>query len=258
MNIATWNINSLKMRIESVKNWLINNPVDFLLLQEIKGLEEEIFHQFEDIGYKSYFSLQKAYNGVATLSKHDAKINHKTIPNFIDDQARYLEIQFDNKIIINAYMPNGNPIENKQGIKYLYKLNWLNAFYEHIKNLSDNNYDFIIGGDFNIAPFNQDVYNVAKFDDDASIQKEAVDIYHKLINLGLSDVVKYKYKNQKNIFTWWDYRDFGFMKNQGARIDHILLSPFFANLYKDCKLDKKIREEEKPSDHIPVICYLDY
>ena len=258
MIVATWNVNSLKVRIENIKKWLNENKVDFLLLQEIKGLDEDIFNEFKNIGYNTYYNLQKTYNGVAILTPHNCIIKSKFLPNFDDIQARFIEIEYNNCSIINVYIPNGNPVEeNLSGEKYLYKINWLNAFYDYVKSLQNNYKNFIIGGDFNIAPKDCDVYSIEAFKNDALIQSNVREIYYKLINLGLMSVLDYKYKEEKNIFTWWDYRNFGFIKNNGAKIDHILLSPYFADKFIDVKIDKKTREDDKPSDHCPVICYLE-
>lgn len=253
LKIATWNVNSLKSRLELVKEWLVVNPVDFLLLQEIKGLDEEIFKEFEPLGYKAYFHLQKTYNGVATLSLHDCNIVHKNLPNFEDEQTRFIEVEHNGIHILNAYMPNGNPLGTE---KFDYKIAWTTAMYEHLKDLVASNIDFAIAGDFNIAPKDIDVYSVKAFANDALTHKSSRDIYFKMLNLGLTDVLDFKYPNSNNIFTWWDYRNTGFAKDNGVRIDHILLSPKLADCYMDALIDKVPRLKEKPSDHTPVVCTL--
>ncbi len=253
MKIATWNINSLKSRVELVKEWLVNNPVDFLLLQEIKGLDEDIFKEFESLEYKSYFHLQKTYNGVATLSKHDCKIINKNLSNFYDEQARFIEVEYNNIRILNAYMPNGNPLDTE---KFDYKIKWTQSLYNYLKKLVECNINFVLLGDFNIAPKNVDVYSPKLFINDALTHKKSRDLYFKMINLGLMDVVEFKHPNTKNIFTWWDYRNTGFAKDNGLRIDHILLSPRLADNYLDVIIDKLPRLKDKPSDHTPVVCTL--
>jgi exodeoxyribonuclease-3 len=254
MKIATWNVNSLKSRLEIVLDWLGYNQPDFLLLQEIKGLDESLFLDIKAAGYHSYYNLQKTYNGVAILSKNPCQVLLKALPNFEDTQARIIEITQNHFSIINVYIPNGNPIETD---KYTYKIKWLYAFYEYIKSCIENEKSFVIGGDFNIAPKDIDVYSVSAFKNDALVQKEVRDIYFSLINLGLLDVIDFKYKNKEKIYTWWDYRNAGFAKNNGVRIDHILLSPLLADKYIDCNIDQKPRTKDKPSDHTPVICELD-
>lgn len=253
--VATWNVNSLKSRMDIVTQWLSDNPIDFLLLQEIKGLDEDIFDIFKNMGYKCYYNLQKTYNGVAIITKHDSIVKHTALPNFDDEQARYLELEYNNFSIINVYVPNGNPVgDNHENEKYVYKINWLNAFYNHLRNLSNNYKNFIIGGDFNIAPNDWDVYDINQFKNDALVTNEIRQIYFKIINLGITNALDYEFGNTKHIFTWWDYRNFGFIKNHGAKIDHILLSPLFADKLLSTQIDKKPRHMDKPSDHTPVVC----
>lgn len=254
MKIATWNVNSLKSRLDLVKEWLGNNPVDFLLLQEIKGLDEEIFKEFKPLGYNSYFHLQKTYNGVAILSKHNCEIVHKNLPNYSDEQARFIEVKYNNIHILNAYMPNGNPLGTE---KFDYKIAWTTAMYNHLKSLVENNIDFALGGDFNIAPKDIDVYSTKAFENDALTHKNSRDLYFKMLNLGLIDTLEFKHPNTKNIFTWWDYRNAGFAKDNGVRIDHILLSPSLADKFLDVIIDKVPRLKDKPSDHTPVVCILE-
>ncbi|MCL2567217.1 MAG: exodeoxyribonuclease III [Alphaproteobacteria bacterium] len=257
MHIATWNVNSLKTRVDIIKEWLTANPVDFLLLQEIKGENEEIFKEFESLGYKSYFHLQKTYNGVAILAKNECKVINKNLPNFEDAQARFIEVEHKNIHILNAYMPNGNPIISEDN-KFAYKISWLNHMYLYLQSLIENNIDFILAGDFNIAPYDIDVYSVKAFANDALTSKPARDIYFKMLNLGLLDSLRFKNPNTKNLFTWWDYRNAGFAKDDGVRIDHILLSPRLADGFVDCFVDKVPRLKDKPSDHTPVICKIDF
>jgi exodeoxyribonuclease-3 len=254
VQIATWNVNSLKTRLEIVKEWLVLNPVDFLLLQEIKGENEEIFKEFEDLGYKSYFHLQKTYNGVATLARGECSVVHRGLPGFEDLQARFIEVECDGVHILNGYMPNGNPIDTD---KFTYKIAWLNALYSYVQGLVENNVDFILAGDFNIAPLDMDVYSVAAFANDALTSKAARDIYFKMLNLGLLDALRFKNPRVQNLFTWWDYRNTGFAKDNGVRIDHILLSPKLADGFKDAFVDKVPRLKDKPSDHTPVVCVVE-
>ncbi|MDR0484481.1 MAG: endonuclease/exonuclease/phosphatase family protein, partial [Alphaproteobacteria bacterium] len=147
-----------------------------------------------------------------------------------------------------------NPLDTD---KFTYKISWLNALYLHLKNLIENNTNFVIGGDFNIAPLNTDVYSVKAFANDALTAKESRDIYFKILNLGLLDTLRFKNPSTKNLFTWWDYRNAGFAKDNGVRIDHILLSPLLSDYFKNATIDKVPRLKDKPSDHTPVICELD-
>lgn len=254
MLVITWNVNSLKVRLEQAKQLLVEKKPDYLLLQEIKSDNEELFKDFSDLGYNTYFTLQRTYNGVAILSPHNCLIINKHIPNYSDDTAaRFLEVQHNNISIINVYVPNGNPIDTP---KYTYKLEWLEKLYNYLKFKVENNEDFIIAGDFNIAPFNKDVYSQDAFKNDALTTKEVKDFYFKIINLGLSDVISHKYANEKHVYTWWDYRNAAFAHNRGMRIDHILLSPALVDKYNDCYIDKQARLLDPPSDHTTVMCTL--
>lgn len=254
MKIATWNVNSLKVRLELVKEWLHNNQPDFLLLQEVKTLDENLFKHLESIGYYCYYNLQKTYNGVATITKKPCNVSKKSIPLLEDNQARFIEVISNDIKIINCYIPNGNPIDTE---KYPYKIRWLEALYEYIKKQSLQDKKIIIAGDFNIAPNDIDIYSPNAFKNDALTQKEIRNIYFSMLNLGLTDIIEYKYGGQEKIYTWWDYRHGSFAKNNGIRIDHILLSPSLADKYKDCFIDKNPRTQERPSDHTPVVCELD-
>lgn len=254
MLVATWNVNSLKSRLPIVLEWLEYKQPDILLLQEIKGLEH-IYpkDKLKELGYYSAENLQATYNGVSILSKNPITVLNKNIPNFSDIQARYLEVLINDLKIINIYVPNGNPITSE---KYTYKLNWLNALYNHLNNLLEKQENFVIAGDFNIIPYDYDVYNPEAFKEDALFQPEIKQLYFKMLNLGLTDVIDIYYPQKKERYTWWDYRNLGFEKNKGVRIDHILLSPSVATKLTSCEIDRIPRTKEKPSDHTPVLCEL--
>lgn len=261
MKIATWNVNSLKVRKDIVYTWLeLNNDIDFLLLQEIKGNDSNNFNIFDKLGYNCFYNLQKTYNGVAIIAKkkYDCiEISAQVMPD--DPQARFLHIQYKKLNLINIYVPNGNPVNTE---KLTYKKIWLSAFFEYIHQLLSNNNEFIIGGDFNIAPYDHDVYDFAKFKDDALCIKDIRDAYFSLLNsdvINVIDFIQNKTYAEKNIeyekfYTWWDYRENSFIKNHGARIDHLLLSSFYANYLVNAEIDQKPRAEHQPSDHTPLIC----
>lgn len=250
MLVATWNVNSLKARLPIALNWLSTYKPNVLMLQEIKG-EDHIFpfEQLKEAGYHSYVSLQKAYNGVATLTLNEAKIINTSIPNFEDIQARFVEVELDGIRYINVYVPNGNPINTE---KYTYKLNWLNALYNYIAKLVKSNIKFVLAGDFNIIPYDYDVYNIKSFKDDALYQDEVRSLYFKILNLGVVDAIDTFYPKQQSRYTWWHYMASGFAKNRGVRIDHILISPLIAGKLSNSFIDKEPRLEERPSDHTPV------
>lgn len=257
MLIATWNVNSLKARLNTVVDWLKTNQPDILMLQEIKG-ENNLLSPSHcpDLGYYSVHSLQRTYNGVCTLSKEPARIINNSLVYLKDPQARYLEVKINGITFINIYAPNGNPIDSD---KYTYKLSWLTALYNHLKGLVDKRVPFVLAGDFNIIPKGRDTYSEAAFKNDALYQLEPRQIYFKLLNLGLTDALEtyaLSKPGAEAVYTWWSYRAFGFEKNHGVRIDHILLSPELADRLKTCKVDKEVRGSVKPSDHAPVICEL--
>ncbi len=256
MLISTFNVNSLKSRYDIVKELLLIHKPDFLLLQEIKGNSDEthqLLDSFKEIGYYSYSLLQKTYNGVAILSKDPCEIIDSNLPNYLDEQARLITVKHENLIIVNAYMPNGNPLLSD---KYSYKLQWTEHFYQYIKMLLQKYEHVVIGGDFNIAPTDNDVYSMSTMKGDAIVQVESRHLYQKIINLGFLDSVNFKYGQQNNIYTWWDYRGDSFTKNNGARIDHILLSSYLSDKYRDVYIDKNARIKEKPSDHGAVFCLI--
>lgn len=252
MIISTWNVNSLKSRLPLVIEWLKYEKPDILMLQEIKGLDNIYPKELlKDLGYNSVENLQATYNGVAILSLHPITVLNNGIPNFVDAQARFIEVLINDLKIINIYAPNGNPITTD---KYTYKLNWFNALYNHLNNLINRQENFVIAGDFNIIPNEHDVYKPESFTGDALFQTEIRQLYSKILNLGLTDVIDIYYQEQKDRYTWWDYRNMSFEKNNGARIDHILLSSFLANKLAWAKIDKIPRTKDKPSDHTPVVC----
>lgn len=255
MLLTTWNVNSLKTRATKVHELLTIKQPDFLLLQEIKGLDETIFQQFDSLGYTSYYNLQKTYNGVAILGKRKGNVLYTELPHFPDEQARYLEIKYGDLHIINVYVPNGNPINTE---KYTYKLMWLEHLYQHLRSLLLNDIPFIIAGDFNIAPEDSDIYSINAFKNDALTTNKVRDIFFKIMNLGLVDAVKVQHTNSEKIYTWWDYRNNAFPKNNGARIDHILLSPYVADNFLSVNIDTLPRSAEQPSDHTPVSCHFRY
>ncbi len=252
MKIASWNINSIKVRKEHVKKWLQSSDIDVLLLQELKSLnfpEKE----FKDIGYNSAIKAQKTYNGVAILSKNPIKIISDRLPEYEDDeQARYLEVIINNVRIINIYLPNGNPATSD---KYKYKLEWMEKLYLHLKKLRKDNIDFLVGGDFNVIPENIDCYSPKDWENDALFMNDTKKQFRKLINLGLTDAFRIN-NNESEQYTFWDYQAGCWAQNKGIRIDHFLTSPSITDKIKSCIIDKTPRSWEKPSDHTPIILEL--
>ncbi len=265
IKIASWNVNSIKARLEHVKKWLTVNQPDLLLMQELKGLEFPTA-EFEELGYKSEAVTQKAYNGVAILSKEPQKIILDHLPdNKDDDQARYLEVNYpsappagsrqkQNLRVINIYLPNGNPV-SAESEKYPYKLEWMERLYDRLAALRQENIPFVIGGDFNVIPEDKDCYDPKSWEGDALFRPETHAKWRALLNLGLTDAFRIN-NTADNNYTFWDYQRGSWPQNKGIRIDHFLLSPAITDRFKDIQIDKTPRGEEKPSDHTPIILEL--
>lgn len=249
MKIATWNVNSIKARMEHVKTWLAARQPDVLMMQELKGLEFDD-SVFRELGYESVAEGQKAYNGVAILSKHPIEIVLNALPgDKADEQARYLEVEIRNLRLINIYLPNGNPCP---GEKFDYKLAWMQRLYDHLKVLREEDVAFAVGGDFNVIPEAKDCLNPKQWETDALFRIESRQSFRKLINLGLTDAFRVFNSDGEN-FTFWDYQAGSWQKNNGIRIDHFLLSPQLADRLQSCTIDTGPRGWDKPSDHTPVI-----
>tara|TARA_B100000700_G_scaffold329996_1_gene454075 strand:+ start:1457 stop:2233 length:777 start_codon:yes stop_codon:yes gene_type:complete len=253
MKISSWNVNSVRARINNILDYLKINKPDILMIQEIKTEEKNFpFNDFENIGYKSFVFGQKSYNGVAFVSK--VPIN-KIDLKFINDkkkQSRIIaaDVKIKSKIIklINVYVPNGNPIGTE---KYEYKKNWYNFFIKKIKEELNSNENIIIGGDFNVIPNEIDVYDYKKYENDALFVLEIRKKFRELINLGFHDIYRYFYQDKKE-YTFWDYMAGSWQKNHGMRIDHFLISNNLLSNIKNVIINKKPRSKIKPSDHTPV------
>lgn len=253
MKIATWNVNSIKARLEHVKRWLAAQQPDLLLMQELKGLEFPTA-EFEAVGYSCLFVPQKAYNGVAILSKKpQTLILDKLEGDDTDEQARYLEVDYNGIRVINIYLPNGNPVDSD---KYPYKLAWMDRLQARLKTLRAENIAFVIGGDFNVIPEDKDCHDPTAWWGDALYRKETLLKWQSLLNLGLYDSFRIRNKSAEE-YSFWDYQAGAWQKNNGIRIDHFLLSPPLVDKFIHCKIDKVPRGEEKASDHTPVILELD-
>ena len=253
MKIASWNVNSVRARIENVLDYLKKNKPDILLLQEIKT-ENVNFpsNDFKKEGYKSFVFGQKSYNGVAFLSK--IKIENIDI-NFIEDdlkQSRIItgDIEINKKKVklINIYVPNGNPINTE---KYEYKKRWLEKFIKSVKKVLYTEKNIIISGDFNIIPNEIDVYDCTKFLDDALYKIEIRKYFRELINYGFKDIFRQLKKNKQE-YTFWDYMAGSWPKNYGMRIDHFLVSDNLLESVKSININSKPRGKLKPSDHTPI------
>jgi exodeoxyribonuclease III len=253
MKIISWNVNSVRARIENIKNYIKDSSPDILLLQEIKT-QEETFPKddFKDCGYDSYVFGQKSYNGVAIVSKFKIG-NFKT--NFIKDdlkQSRIItgEVDLGKKKIelINIYVPNGNPVDTE---KYTYKKKWLKKFIANIEKKIAKNPNILIAGDFNIIPDEIDVHDFKRYENDALGKLEIRKKFRELINLGFKDIYRFINK-KKQEYTFWDYFAGSWQKNYGMRIDHFLLSNNLIENVESININKKPRSKTKPSDHTPI------
>lgn len=247
MRIATWNVNSLNVRLAHVLQWLEEAKPDVLALQELK-MENNKFPEeiFKSAGYYAVANGQKTYNGVAILSR--TPIAEIEMPD-PDEQHRLLSVTVNNIRIINVYIPNGESVES---LKYPYKLNWLSQLKNYLSDQLKHYPNLIILGDFNIAPADEDVHDPKAWQGKVLCSEPERLALGELIQLGLSDSFRLFPQAPKS-YSWWDYRMLGFRRNAGLRIDHILISNALKSSCRECYIDKKPRGWERPSDHTPVI-----
>lgn len=250
MKIATWNVNSLNVRLPHVLEWLAANEPDVLVLQEIKQVTEAFpLDAFTEAGYKSVASGQKTYNGVATISREEPLDPITGFPGFDDPQRRILATTINGVRVVDLYVPNGQAVGSE---KYEYKLSWLEALRKFLKVELESHKNLVVLGDFNIAPEDRDVYDAEKWGDAILCSPREREALGELFKLGMSDVFRQFDQAEKN-FSWWDYRAAGFRRNAGLRIDLILASAAMAEACQTSYIDKEPRTWERPSDHTPVI-----
>lgn len=254
MKIATWNVNSLNVRLPHVLDWLAQSPVDALCLQELK-LDTPKFPlaAFEDAGWHAVWSGQKTYNGVAIISKRpmtDVCIN---LPTYPDPQQRVIAATLDGVRIVCAYFPNGQSLDSE---KYPYKLAWLDGLISWIGAEKGKFEQIALLGDYNIAPTDLDLYDPIGWKDQVLVSGPERAAFQALLDLGFTDAYRHLWPNTEKAYTWWDYRMNGYKRNLGLRIDHILLSPPLLARLQQCEIDLIPRGWERPSDHTPVIATL--
>jgi len=253
MILSSWNVNSVRARIENIKEYIKKFSPDIIMIQEIKTPNETYpYDDVKALKYENYVYGQKSYNGVAIISKK--KLNNIQTDIFKDKnkQSRIIsaELKNKNKVInlINIYTPNGNPVDTE---KYDYKLYWLDNFIKKIKSLSKINENIIIGGDFNIIPSAEDVHNPKNYENDALFRLEVRKKLRELVNLGFHDAFRHIHP-EKEGYTFWDYTSGAWQKNNGMRIDHFLVSSSLIDKIKNVKVNKFPRGRQKPSDHTPI------
>lgn len=251
MKLATWNVNSLKVRLPHVLDWLAREQPDVLCLQELK-LEDKAFPaaEIEAAGYHPVFSGQKTYNGVAILSREKASDIVCGIPGFADEQKRVITATIHGIRVVCGYFPNGQAVGSE---KFAYKMAWLKALTAWLTTELERNPLLALLGDYNIAPENRDAHPDWKEEIHVSPAERAA--FQAITALGMKDAFRL-FDQAERSFSWWDYRMMAFRRNFGLRIDHILLSPALGETCKNCRIDKAPRSLERPSDHAPVVAEL--
>lgn len=252
--IASWNVNSVKARLSHLVAWLQAEKPDIVLLQETKVVAEAFpTGEIADAGYNAAVVGQKSYNGVAVLSKRPIDVLASCLPGDCDDShARYLEAFTDGVRVASIYLPNGNPAASD---RFAYKLAWLDRLYQHARTLLASEDAIVLGGDYNVAPTDEDVYDPYGWRKDALCRPESRAGFRKLCYLGLTDAVRALHPTVPH-YTWWDYRAGAWAGDQGLRIDHLLLSPQAADRLNAAGIDRTPRSWERASDHAPVWCDL--
>lgn len=258
MDIASWNVNSIKARLPAVTQWLSEAKPDILCLQEIKTVDEGFpLEPFEDLGYNVAVHGQKSYNGVALFSKYPFEEVTTRLPgDDSDEQARYIEavISGENGPVrfASIYLPNGNPVEDDSGPKYEYKMAWMERLYAHAQTLLQYEEPLILAGDYNVIPTDDDVWDASLWTGDALIRPRSRTAFRKLQYLGLTSAYE-QLDGRPHQYTFWDYQGGARPKNHGIRIDHLLLSAQAADRVTAIRIDDHVRDRERPSDHVPII-----
>ena len=254
MKLATWNVNSLKVRAPQVLDWLQSEQPDVLCLQETKIQDHKFpYEDLKEIGYHAVHLGQKTYNGVAIISRHAIEDVQFDIPNFEDEQKRFVAATINGIRIICVYIPNGQSLDSD---KYQYKLNWLQELTTHLEQQLTQYPKLALLGDYNIAPEDQDVSDPEAWKGSVIVSQPERDAFKRFIALGLHDSFRL-FEQAEKLYSWWDYRMMAFRRNMGLRIDHILISSQLVPLAKQSWIDKAPRKLERPSDHTPVVLKLD-
>ena len=259
MLVATWNVNSIRSRIDHVKEWLITNKIDILCLQETKT-EDKFFpiENFSDLGYEVSISGQKSYNGVAIISRfpiNNIKIGFNEVINdyqdlsILSEQKRIISADINDIRIINVYVPNGSSINSD---KFIYKEKWLKCLQVYLREINKNNTPICLLGDFNIAPEDRDIHTPSRYEESIMASSKERELLKDALGGELEDVFRIFEPGEKN-WSWWDYRHSAWERDKGWRIDHIYLTEDILSCANSCWIDKEQRSREKPSDHAPVV-----
>jgi exodeoxyribonuclease-3 len=250
MKTATWNVNSIRVRLPQVLEWLKKENPDVLCLQETKITDADFpVAAFRDIGYQAVYTGQKTYNGVATLSRAPAVDVVSALPGAAGDQKRLLAATVNGVRVVNVYVPNGEEVGSE---KYSYKLSWLEALEKFIARELESHPRLALLGDYNIAPEERDVHDPKRWEGHVLFSDKERAAFQQLVRCGLMDVFR-GFDQPEKSFSWWDYRAGAFPRNHGLRIDHILCSAALVSECRGCRIDIEPRKHERPSDHAPVI-----
>jgi exodeoxyribonuclease-3 len=250
MKLVTWNVNSLRVRLDHVLEWVNANEPDIVGLQETKLADADFpLEAIEQAGYRAIYAGEKTYNGVATLSRKSASEVRCDIPGLGDTQRRIIAATYDGMRVINVYVPNGQQVGSD---KYAFKLQWLQHLADYVAHELKRYPALALIGDFNIAPEDRDVHDPALWQDSVLFSEQERHGFRALLELGLVDVFR-KFEQPPNSFSWWDYRAGAFRRDLGLRIDHILCSRALASKAVSSTIDKTPRSWQRPSDHVPVI-----
>lgn len=254
VKIATWNVNSLRVRLPQVLDWLTQHQPDVLCLQETKLVDADFPEsELRDCGYAAVYSGQKTYNGVAIISKSAAVDVVADLPGSGDPQRRFLAADVGAVRVVNVYIPNGQEVDSD---KYRYKLSWLQDLQRLIQSELSRHRHLVLLGDFNIAPEEIDVHDPDLWRGKVLFSEPERAAFDELVAAGLKDCFR-KFEQEPNAFSWWDYRAVAFRRNRGLRIDHILSSAPLYDACRSCSVDKEPRKLERPSDHAPVVAEFD-
>lgn len=254
MLIASWNVNSINVRLPHILEVLKNYQFDCLALQETKVTDDKFPKSaFEALNYHVIFCGEARYNGVALVTKNPVTCELKSLPNMQDTQQRFLAIDYGKLHVVNVYVPNGEALDSP---KYLYKLTWLHHLKLYLVEAS-HRYPYIaVVGDFNIAPHDMDVHDPLSWQGHVLVSSQERAAFNQLIEAGYIDLYRMAFPDEQ-IFTWWDYRVAAFRRNMGLRIDHMLVTPSLYQQYKRCGVDKSTRSWERPSDHALIFAEFD-
>jgi exodeoxyribonuclease-3 len=252
--VATWNVNSLRVRLAQLQDWFASNPADVIALQETKLPDPDFPRaEIEALGLRAAYSGQRTYNGVALLAKGELADVVAGIPGFEDEQRRVIAATVDGVRVVNVYVPNGQSVGSD---KYQYKLRWLAALHDYVTAELARHPRLVVLGDFNIAPEDRDVHDPKAWEGSVHVSEPERAALRALLATGLEDCFR-RFEQPEKAYSWWDYRMMAFRRNAGLRIDLILASAALAQNCDACHIDKAPRRLERPSDHAPVLARFD-